>query len=89
MESSKNNLSPLKILGLILVFETSLNVNEINECCSNFDETRLEFLLSLMQTLASQLSSTLMQLLFSFDQDMRVVEALIQTLPSQLSPTLM
>ena len=40
---------------------------------------------TLIQTLASQLSSTLMQLLFSFDQDMRVEKTLIQTLASQLS----
>jgi hypothetical protein len=38
-----------------------------------------------MQTLASQLSSTLMQLLFSFDGDMRVEKTLMQTLASQLS----
>ena len=42
-----------------------------------------------METLACQLSSTLMQLLFSFDQDMRVEKTLIQTLASQLSSTLM
>ena len=41
-----------------------------------------------MQTLASQLSSTLMQLLFSFDRDMRVEKTLMQTLASQLSSTL-
>ena len=33
--------------------------------------------------------STLMQLLFSFDQDMRVEKTLIQTLACQLSSTLM
>ena len=44
---------------------------------------------TLMQTLASQLSSTLMQLLFLFDQDMRVEKTLMQTLASQLSSTLM
>jgi hypothetical protein len=42
-----------------------------------------------MRTLASQLSSTLMQLLFSFDRGMRVEETLMQTLASQLSSTLM
>jgi hypothetical protein len=43
-----------------------------------------------MQTLASQLSSTLMQLLFSFDRGMRVAEkTLMQNLASQLSSTLM
>ena len=42
-----------------------------------------------MQTLASQLSSTLMQLLSSFDQDMRVEKTLIQILASQLLSTLM
>ena len=42
-----------------------------------------------MQTLASQLSSTLMQLLFSFDRGMRVEKGLMQTLASQLSSTLM
>jgi hypothetical protein len=40
---------------------------------------------TLMQTLASQLSSTLMQLLFSFDRGMRVEKTLMQTLASQLS----
>ena len=41
---------------------------------------------NLMQTLASQLSSTHMQLLFSFDhEDMRVEKTLMQTLASQLS----
>ena len=44
---------------------------------------------ALVQTLACQLLSTLMQLLFSFDQDMRVEKTLIQTLASQLSSTLM
>ena len=43
----------------------------------------------IQQTLACQLSSTLMQLLFSFDQDMRVEKTLIQTLACQLSSTLM
>ena len=43
---------------------------------------------TLIQTLACQLSSTLMQLLFSFDQDMRVEKTLKQTLTSQLSSTL-
>ena len=42
-----------------------------------------------MQTLASQLSSTLVQLLFSFDRGMRVEKTLVQTLASQLSSTLM
>ena len=42
-----------------------------------------------IQTLACQLSSTLMRLLFSFDQDMRVEKILIQTLACQLSSTLM
>ena len=37
----------------------------------------------------SQCSSTLMQLLFSFDQDMRVEKTFIQTLACQLSSTLM
>ena len=41
----------------------------------------------LIQTLACQLSSTLMHLLFSFDQDMRVEKTLIQTLACQLSCT--
>jgi hypothetical protein len=41
------------------------------------------------QTFASQLSSTLMQLLFSFYQGMRVEKILMQTLASQLSSTLM
>jgi hypothetical protein len=40
---------------------------------------------TLMQTLASQLWSTLMQLLFSFDRCMRVEKTLVQTLASQLS----
>ena len=44
---------------------------------------------TLIQTLASQLSSTLMQLLFSFDQDTRREKTLIQTLACQLSSTLM
>ena len=44
---------------------------------------------TLIQTLACQLSSTLMQLLLSFDQDMRVEKTLIQTLACQLSSTLM
>ena len=44
---------------------------------------------TLIQTLAPQLSSTLMQLLFPFDQDMRVEETLIQTLVCQLPSTLM
>ena len=44
---------------------------------------------TLIKTLACQLSSTLMQLLFSFDQDMRVEKTLLQTLPCQLSSTLM
>ena len=43
---------------------------------------------TLIQTLACQVSSTLMQLLFSFDQDMRVEKTLKQTLTSQLSSTL-
>jgi hypothetical protein len=42
---------------------------------------------TLMQILASQLSSTLMQLLFSFDRGMRVKKTLMQTLASQLSST--
>ena len=42
---------------------------------------------TLVQTLACQLLSTLMQLLFSFDQGMRVQKTLIRTLPSQLSST--
>ena len=42
-----------------------------------------------MQTLASQLSSTLMRLLFSVDRGMRVEKTLMQTLASQLSSTLM
>jgi hypothetical protein len=44
---------------------------------------------TLMQTLASQLSSTLMQLLFSFYQGMRVEKTLMQTLNSHatLVPT--
>ena len=40
---------------------------------------------TLIQTVSCQLSSTLMQLLFSFDQDMRVEKSLIQTLAYQLS----
>ena len=40
------------------------------------------------QTTACQLLSTIMQLLFSFDQDVRVEKTLIQTLASQLSSTL-
>ena len=44
---------------------------------------------TLIQTLGCQLSSTLMQLLFSFDQDMRVEKTFIQTLTCQLSSTLM
>ena len=40
---------------------------------------------TLIQTLSCQLSSTLMQLLFSFDQDMRVEKTVIQTLTCQLS----
>ena len=44
---------------------------------------------TLMQTLASQLSSNLMRLLFSFDRGMRVEKTLMQTLASQLSSTLM
>ena len=43
---------------------------------------------TLIQTLAGQLSSTLMQFLFSFNQDMRVEKTLIQTLACQLSSTL-
>jgi hypothetical protein len=35
---------------------------------------------TLMETLASQLSSTLMQLLFAFDRGMRVKKTLMQTL---------
>ena len=42
-----------------------------------------------LTSLATQLSSTLMQLLFTFDQDMTVEKTLIQTLASQLSSTLM
>jgi hypothetical protein len=42
-----------------------------------------------MQILSSELSSTLMQLLFSFDRGMRVEKTLMQTLASQLSSTLM
>ena len=37
--------------------------------------------------ISSQLSSTLVQLLFSFDRDMRVEKTLMQTLASQLSST--
>ena len=44
---------------------------------------------TLIQIFACQLSSTLLQLLFSFDQDMRVEKTLIQTLTCQLSSTLM
>jgi hypothetical protein len=44
---------------------------------------------TLVETLASQLSSTLMQLLFSFDRGMRIEKTLMQTLASQLSSTLM
>jgi hypothetical protein len=40
-----------------------------------------------MQTFSSQLSSTLMQLLFSFDWDTRVEKTLMQTLTFQLSST--
>jgi thymidylate kinase len=39
--------------------------------------------------ISSQLSSTLMQLLFSFDRGTRVEKTLMQTLASQLSSTLM
>ena len=39
--------------------------------------------------ISNQLSSTLMQLLFSFDWGMRVEKTLTQTLTSQLSSTLM
>ena len=42
-----------------------------------------------MQTLACQLSSILMQLLFPFDWDTRVEKTLMQTLACQLSSTLM
>ena len=42
-----------------------------------------------MQTLACQLSSTLMQLLFSFDRDTTVEKTLMQTLACQLFSTLM
>ena len=42
-----------------------------------------------MQTLTCQLSSTLMQLLFWFDQDMTVEKTFIQTLSCQLSSTFM
>ena len=42
-----------------------------------------------MQTFASQLSSTLMRLSFSFDRGMRVEKTLMQTFASQLSSTLM
>ena len=41
-----------------------------------------------IQTLSCQLSSTLMQLLFSFDQDMTVEKTLIQTVAGQLSSLL-
>ena len=44
---------------------------------------------TLIQTFACQLSSTLMQLLFLFDEDMRVKKTFIQTLACQLSSTLM
>ena len=44
---------------------------------------------TLIQTLASQLSSTLMQLLFWFDKDTRVEKTVIQTLACQLLSTLM
>ena len=44
---------------------------------------------TLIQTLTCQLSSTFMQLLFSFDQDMKVEKTLIQTLACQLLSTLM
>ena len=44
---------------------------------------------TLIQTLACQLSTTLIQLLFSFDQDMTVETTLIRTFISQLSITLM
>jgi hypothetical protein len=50
---------------------------------SNFDESSWKF--SLTAIISSQLSSTLMQLLFSLDQGMRVEKTLIQTLASQLS----
>ena len=59
--------------------EVSVRVN-LNRTCllSVWEETR-----------ACQLSPTLTQLLFSFDQDMRVKKTLIQTLACQLSSTLM
>ena len=47
------------------------------------------FIVFVIQALACQFSSILMQLLFSFDQDMRVEKTLIQTLTCQLSSTLM
>ena len=54
--------------------------------CSRLTRTIVEK--TLIQTFTCQLSSTLMQLLFTFDQDMRVEKSLIQTLASQLSSTL-
>ena len=38
--------------------------------------------------ISSQLSATLMQLLFSFDRDMKVEKTLMKTLASQFSSTL-
>ena len=50
--------------------------------CSRLIDQDMRVQKTLIQTLACQLSSTFMQLLFSFDQDMRVEKTLIQTLPS-------
>ena len=44
---------------------------------------------TLMQTLALQLSLTLMQLMFLFGQDMRIQKTLVQTLASQVTSTFM
>jgi hypothetical protein len=68
-------------------FSTLINSRVTLDSCSLL--TGAQKLRTLMQTLASQLSSTLMQLLFSFDRGTRVEKTLMQTLASQLSSTLM
>jgi plasmid replication initiation protein len=54
----------------------------------HFDESWWEFF-ETRAIISSQLSSTLMQLLFSFDRGTKVEKTLMQTLASQFSSTLM
>ena len=75
-----------ELVQMIRVFTTHVVISSQLSCnsCSRLTKgMRVEK--TLMQTLASRLTSTLMQLLFSFNRVMRVEKTLMQILASQLS----